>query len=127
MRTHHAIDRGEVAAEDHVAIRLQRQGKNTAVRACAGIESGIQTSVDIESSNAVAICVIERGKITTDEHLAIWLDDDGSDWGIRIIAAGSRPRIEAGVPTPVSVQPGDLVAAQAIVAGEIARDYHLAI
>jgi len=55
MRTPHAIDREEVAADEHVAIRLQRDRTNQPVRACAGIETAIQTAIGIEAGNPVAV------------------------------------------------------------------------
>lgn len=45
MRTHHAVDREEIAADEKLAVRLQRDATNDSVRTGAWIETEVQTPV----------------------------------------------------------------------------------
>ena len=55
MPTRHAIDSGEVAADEHFAIRLQRDGTNQSVWPCVRIETVIQTAIGIEPGNSAVV------------------------------------------------------------------------
>ena len=47
-----AVDGGEIAADDHLAVTLHREGIDRAVGAQARIEGGVQRTVGIEPGNS---------------------------------------------------------------------------
>ena len=103
-----AIDGGEPAPDEHLAIRLQRDRRNgTARYSCARIETAVQTAVGIEPGNAVAVRAVDGGERTADEHLAIRLQRD------RRNTIRSCARIETAVQTPIGIEPGNPVAVRA--------------
>ena len=71
--THHAIDREEVAADEYVAIRLQRDRVNNIVRSCARIETAVQVAIGVEPRNPVPVRAVDAGERTSDQHFAIRL------------------------------------------------------
>ena len=77
----------EVAARQNVAVRLHRDGVDSAVR--AWVESGVERAVRIQPGDAVArnrrsAIGRERGKIATEKNLAVRLDDHDSDGAVRV-------------------------------------------
>ena len=62
IRTQHPINREEVAANEDVAIRLQRDRTNKPVRSCSWIKTVVQRAIGIEPGNAVAVRAVDGGE-----------------------------------------------------------------
>ena len=78
-RARYSINAEEVAADEHIAIGLQRNRTNPPVRSCAWIKTAVQTPIGIEPRNVVAIRAVDGGEQTSDEHFAIGLYNDLPD------------------------------------------------
>jgi len=74
-----AIDGRETAADQHLAIRLQRNRTNSPVCSSARIETVVQAAVRIEPGHSAAVRAIHSQEIAADEHPAIRLQDDRSN------------------------------------------------
>src|ERR1700674_2376248 len=96
MRTHRSVDDGEVAADEYVAIPLQRHGMNTSVRSRARIETRIQIAIRIEPGDTIAGRAVDGGEIAADQNFSVWLQRDGSHR-----AVSARTRNQICVHTPV--------------------------
>src|SRR5678816_3154496 len=102
MRAQHSVHREEFTADEHVAIRLQRDRTNKPVRSSTWIETAVQTAIGIEAGNVVAIRAIDTGERTADENLAIRLQHDRINSAICSCAW-----IESAVPDSIGIKPGE--------------------
>ena len=108
----YAIDRGEVAPDEHLAITLHRNRTNDST-ARSVVERAVKRSVRIESHELP----------TADQHLAIALHRDRKDWEV-----GPRKSLLKGaVQRAVRIEPRNMVSVHAIDHAEIAPDEHLAV
>src|SRR5436190_24312929 len=70
-----AVDFRERATDEHLAVRLQRDGCHNAP-CCAGIKTGVQAPIRVEPGNSGPIRVAEGVERPADEHLAIRLQGE---------------------------------------------------
>ena len=117
-----AVDRGEVAPDERLAVGLDRHGIHQDIRPGAGVKAGVQRAIGVQPRDAIAPRAVDCGKVTPDQDLAVGLDRYSPYPAIRPSAG-----IKAGVQRAVTVQPGDAVAPRAIDRGEVAPDQHLAV
>ena len=152
-----AVDCGEVAADDHFAIRLQRDRMNHPVRTWARIETAVPAAIGIEpgvAPNEDLAIRLQRerkacgGRIEAAVQTAIGIEtaqpvpvravDGGDKTGdehlpIRLqrdrrnTPVRSCPGIETVVQTPVHIEPGNPAAVRAVETGEAATDKHFPI
>src|SRR5437763_12203012 len=100
--TRSAIDDGEIASDEHVAIRLQGDRIDVAVGACAGIETFVEAAIGIEPGDPVSSRAVDRCETSPNEHLAILLDGERYN-----LAARSKLRLESHVQAAIGIEPGD--------------------
>lgn len=113
---------GKPPANQHLAIRLNRDAVDDVVRPSTGIEGGIQRAIGVEPGNTVARNAIHLGEFPADQHLAIGLQGQ-----LPRHAIGACPWIEGGIQRAIGVEPGNAVARNAIHLGKRPPDQHLAI
>ena len=77
-----AVDGGERASDEHLAIGLHDDSTDTGVYARARIETAVQTAIGIETGNVVAVRAVDGGELPADQHLAVGLHRDGVHKGI---------------------------------------------
>ena len=130
-----AIDCGEPAPDDHLAIALHRDRKDVAVGiGGAGsrksvLKATVHAAVGIDPRNGVAGHTVDRREATPDEHLAIALDRDrGNDaWRLFRASYPGKSILKLAVQRAVCVQPGNIGATDTIDHGEFAPDQHLPV
>src|SRR6185436_18881304 len=71
-----AGDSDELAANQHLAIRLYRQRLNTSVWTVSWIEGCVQRSVRIQPGHSVSRSAIDTGESPSDKHFSIGLQRD---------------------------------------------------
>ena len=112
-----AIDPGEMAADEHLAIRLH--GYRTATcgdKVIIGYaridEIGVRTPVGIKPGNSIAI---------THKHFAVRLQHDRNN------STRYRARIESGVAAAIGIEPGEPRTDEAFDRVEVPANEHLAV
>ena len=118
-----AVERGEITADDHLGIRLQRHAEHGVVRAGTGVERGIHRAIDIQPHDEVAVGAVESREEAAHHHAPIGLEGDGPH---RAVAAGHAVQ-ERRVQRAIGRQPDDVIAGQVGVSGEITADEQLAV
>ena len=119
---HESVDRREIATDQHLAIRLHGERLHAVVGADAHVERGVQRAVGVQPRHQRGGRAVEQGEITDDEHLAIRLQRDGIDLGVRAGADG-----EGRIDEAIEVQPHEVIARHAVDVGEEARREHPAV
>ena len=87
-----AVDAGEQAADDELAIILESHGTHWPVRTLGGVEDGVEGAIRIDSRQAVPGAMVERVEVAADEQFAVRLQRHGKDGVIGAIAG-----VESGV------------------------------
>jgi len=103
------VDLGETAADEHLAIGLQRDQINRPRH--SWIKTAVQTAVGIESGIPLRLVPFEGRKPTADEHFAIGLHDHRLN--VVICANSSFARIETAVQTAIGIEPDNCVQVRA--------------
>ena len=120
-----AIDaghRGEIPADDDLAVGLDRDGIDISVRSHAGIERRIHHPVGAEARDEVPRLAADGGEQPADQHAPIGLQRERVG---RIVRATAR--IERGVQRAIRIQPRDARAVGAVDHREQAGHEHLAV
>ena len=110
------VERGEIAADQHLAIGLDRHGIDGAVGPGAGIERCVERSVRVQPRHIVPHGAVERGEPAANDRLAqigrvagVGVDGNRID---RIVRADTR--IERRISCAVSVEPHDEIAVRVV-------------
>src|SRR5438045_2631009 len=99
MEAFEAVECAEPAAQENPAIDLNREERHAAIRSPSRLETGVECAVSVQA---------EDPGITTDQHLAIGLEDYCQD-AARDFRRGIKARIERAV----GIQPSQPIAGSA--------------
>ena len=117
-----AIELGEVAAHQKVAVRLDPEGADGAVGAGAGGKGGVDCALGQEADEAVVGSVVEGGELAADQDLAVGLEGEGLDGVVGASADGQGVIQEA-----FGGQTGEVTAGGAVDLSEPATDQEMAV
>ena len=91
-----AIDRGKVAADDHLQVGLQNtivdinldvgfqgDGPDRAIRAQTGIERAVQRAVAVQARDVMPVVAVESGEVAADDDVAVGLQGQRGDEVVR--------------------------------------------
>ena len=118
-----AVDSGEKAADENLAVQLQSDRTDGAIRTSAGIKSRVNRAVRVQSGDVVHVGVaIDGGEIAADDNLAVRLDRHGIDRGV-----GTQAGIESRVQSAVAVEAGNAVDRRAANRRKSAADINLGL
>ena len=102
-----AVERGEIPADNHLGIGLQRHAEHRIVRAGTGVERGVHRAIHIQPRDEVAIGAVEGREEAAHQHATVRLQGDGPHR-----AVGPRQVVEERrVERAIGRQPGDVIAA----------------
>src|SRR5204863_2332865 len=108
-----AIDGGEAAAGDNLAVGLKAEAKDDAVDPIRDPEIGVNRPIGIQASQSEPRGTGASTEIATDNDLAVGLDGKGIDDAI-----GDPRRHEAQVQGAIGIKPRDARARDAAEGGE---------
>ena len=117
----HAIDRGEIAPDQNLAIGLHRDGVHRAHRptTAGGVKSTIDRAVGIQAHDALHRRAVEAEELATHENLPVALHRQRKDR-----AVGSGPDVEGLVQHAPGGQPREIRLIRPIHPRKIATNEH---
>ena len=93
------IEAGKTTGNNDAAIGLQHSGRNFAIRACAGIEAGVQRAIKVETCDPIARDIICEGETARSNDFSVRLRNDdihgvirprrGDESGVELTGSGS--------------------------------------
>src|SRR5579862_583523 len=95
---------------DHVAVRLERDGVNGCLIAKIGVEARIVAAVGVQAHHAIEGVIIEIGEPASHHDLAVGQDEKGTDPTV-----GPGTDVEAGILTAIGIQTNQSAAGNAVV------------
>ena len=120
VRPRGPVDGREVAADDRLAVRLNRDGEDVAVGPQTHLEPRIQRAVVIEPGDIIARHGIEGGEPAADQQFAVWTDERLRGRIDRVVRA--RARVEGRVHGAVERHPGQEIMAHVVEVRERAAE-----
>ena len=100
-----AVHRGEIAADDDLAIVLNRDRAHRAVGTDLRIEGGVQPAGGRQARHEAAVGGVHGRESTADHRAAIRLHGDG----VNPVVGTAQGVREGGIDGPVDIQPRDMV------------------
>ena len=111
------VEGGELAADDDASVGLEGDHVHRAVRAVAGVETGVQRAAGQQPSDAVPVGAVDGGEAAAEHDGTVGLNRDGGD-----IAVGTGAGVEAQIDLAVRRDAGDAGDRNRIHGGEVPRD-----
>src|SRR5205823_4106290 len=104
----HAIDFGEEAPNEYLAITLHRDRVDVGVRPGQSVlKTAVQSTVCLEPRNMVAVYAVDCGEEARNEHLAITLHQNRTD----IIIGPGQVILKIAVQGAVRIEPRNSITA----------------